>query len=184
MKRLKSAKSFYSVLTPGEIKQRLVIDFNEDDEIIEDFIAASTDWAEMYMGRSVLTQAWDYYFDDFSSITIPDKMVSSVVVTYFDENNAEQTLDAAEYHTDLIEYPAEITCATSWPATYSKPNSVKVSVQAGYLLPDSVPGAIKTGIALIVGHLYNNRENTSPVTLNEIPMGAKSFLDKYRVLIP
>lgn len=184
MKRLQTAKSVYSVLTPGEVKQRLVIDFTEDDEIIADFIDAATDWAEMYMGRSVLTQSWDYYFNDFSYILIPDKMISNVVITYFDENNAEQTLDSAEYYADLVEYPASITCVTSWPATYSRSNAVKVSVESGFLLPDSVPGAIKTGIALIVGHLYNNRENTSPVTLKEIPMGAKSFLDKKRVLIP
>jgi len=39
-----------------------------------------------------------------------------------------------------------------------------------------VPAAVKAAIKLLVGHLYENRENSTEINLNSIPFGVKSLL--------
>ena len=46
--------------------------------------------------------------------------------------------------------------------------------------PMVVNYSIKAAILLITAHLHANRENTSPVKLEAIPMGAHSFLWPHR----
>ena len=182
MKRKIITAPSISIISPSAIRERLVIEHDLDDSLLLALSAEATDWAEEYMGRPIMSQTWAYYYDCFSSVCeIEIKELTGVVVKYFDTDNAEQTLDSAEYYTDPFSSPAKLTPITSWPSTYAKPNAVKVEATAGYLTANSVPSAILTGVALLVGHLYNNREGSTDRRIDSLPMGVESFLDKYRV---
>jgi hypothetical protein len=53
---------------------------------------------------------------------------------------------------------------------------VKVRYVAGDL-----PAAVKSALLLTVGHLFENREASAPIALQELPLGVKSLLDTVKV---
>lgn len=62
------------VVTVEEAKARLRIDFDDDDDLIDAFIRAATDYLEGprgYLGRALLDQTWDLYLDAFPGCQPP-----------------------------------------------------------------------------------------------------------------
>lgn len=45
-----------------------------------------------------------------------------------------------------------------------------------------VPGPVLAAMKLLIGHLYENRETTSPLTIKEVPLAAKSLLTMERII--
>lgn len=108
--------------------------------------------------------------------------VDSVVVKYFDSNNAEQTLASTEY---FVRDPGPDAFATiefngNIPAVYSKKNAVSIEYTAGYL---TVPAPIKTAILMQVATLYENRQNeVVGASANVIAFGTQSILFPYKMM--
>jgi uncharacterized phiE125 gp8 family phage protein len=182
MKRKLTVRPSVAVISVAEAKARLAIDFGDDDLVIESYIAAATDYAEQYTGRAIMLQTWQYYFDSFAcALLIYETNITSVSIKYYDENNTLQTLTDS-YYLDNAAYPSRITPALRFPPTaIARPNSVIIDVVTGHADVKGVPACIVAAIALITGHLYNNRENSSDIELHEIPMGAKALMDMYRI---
>jgi len=160
-----------------DVKQWSVIEGSDDDNLIAMLIVRATNYAEDYMRRQIMPQTWTYYFDSFDPIIcINASPVVSVSIKYDDADDAEQTLDSAEYYADTKAYPVAITAVSSWPTTKAKPNAVRVSLVCGYADANSVPESIKAGVLLLIGHFYEDREGAA-----EIPGSAHMMLDKYRI---
>lgn len=182
MKRKLTVRPSVAVISVAEAKARLAVDFGDDDLVIESYIAAATDYVEQYTGRAVMRQTWQYYFDSFAcALLIYETNITSVAIKYYDEANTLQTLEDS-YYLDSASYPARITPVLRFPNTViTRPNSVIIDVVTGHADAKSVPACIVAAIALITGHLYSNRENSSDIELHEIPMGAKALMDMYRI---
>ena len=120
-------------------------------------------------------------------------------VYYTDSSESTTALTVTtDYLVDAESVPGGILLAygKSWPSfTPSVKSPVKVRYVAGYeksVSTDSppqndyrvnVPKSIKQALLLIVGHYYNNRENTiAGVGLVDIPFGAEYLLWPYRIL--
>ena len=43
-----------------------------------------------------------------------------------------------------------------------------------------VPGPLKLAIKLLVGHFYENREATTMLKIDELPLGIKALIEPYR----
>ena len=101
-------------------------------------------------------------------------------VTYNDENGDEQTLASDNYITYDYLNPTKIGIAygKTWPSTRSEPQAVTVEYTVGYDDASEVPGAIKAAMLLIIGHLYENRQDT----VKKLPTQAENLLWKYRVI--
>ena len=182
MKRKVTTAPTSSPVTLAEVKTQLVIEFSDDDALLTDQIDRATDWAEHYLNRPIMSQVITYYFDSFPGVVkLQTTDISSVVVTYDDSDNAEQTLAGANYYLDAVATPSELTVVDSWPDTYDKPNAVRVAVTAGHATAATVPKSIKAGILMLVGHMYENREGSSDRRVNSVPMGVESFLNTERV---
>ena len=184
IKRVLTTPALELPVIAADVKQWLVIEHTDDDPLIVSMIAQATNFVEQYTGQALLSQTYTYYADSFSGdIELDVTPIQSVAVVYDDTDNTEQTLPATDYYTDLVTYPAILSPVNSWPATYNKPNAVRVEVTAGYTSAALVPEAIKTGILLLVGHLYENRSGVITGTIaSEMPLSVKSFLDKAKVI--
>lgn len=183
MKRaLITAPASYPVST-AEVKAQTTIDFADDDTLLRALIAAATDMAENYTGRSLIAQTWDYYLDDFPScIDIPVGPVSAVTsVKYYDGSNVEQTLNSSLYYTDLRDWPVHLIPVTTWPAVYDKPNAVTVRLVQGHANAAAIPAAIKHAMLMMIAHLYENREAVAEKTMTEVPLGASFLLDQWAI---
>ncbi len=108
-----------------------------------------------------------------------------------DESGASQTMDTADYIVDVTQdigyvYPIINAC---WPTTLARPNAVRIRYHAGYTTDSDspndmpLPKSFRNAILLVLGHLYENRENTTELKLESLPLGAKGLMDGMRLRI-
>lgn len=152
-----------------------------DDAQLEGFLSAAQGYAQHYTGRSIGSQTLELALDEFpdGAIELPLGPVTAISsIKYIDEAGVEQTLDPSAYTLDDygIQCWALPAVDTEWPATLATANALKVRYVAGVL-----PGAVRSALLLVVGHLYANRENTVSTAMQELPMGVKSLLDTVKV---
>jgi uncharacterized phiE125 gp8 family phage protein len=192
--KLKTAPASEPV-TLAEAKLHLKIDSDtSDDDLINNLITAAREQAEKFTGRALINQTWELKMDAFptddddpdSAIVLQMPPLSSVSSIYYlhAETGVNTQLSAANvYDLDTYQEPGRIILryGQTWPAVYSVPNAIVVTFIAGYgSTASSVPSSIKAAILLIIGHLYENREdvltNRTPYSL---PKGANDLLAPY-----
>lgn len=193
---LVTAPSDYAV-TLAEAKAQVRVTHSDEDAKINLFIAAACDYTEQYLSRTLIEQTWDLYYDRFPCrdalvIALPP-LISVTSIKYIDAAGTEQTWDAANYTVDVDqEYHALIypSVNTSYPSTRNYPKAVIVRAVMGYAnsgaspvdYADNVPSTIKQAILLLIGHMWENRENTTVgIEVKTIPMGFEAMLSNHRV---
>lgn len=158
---------------------------NPDDDELSRALAGAHRYAEHYTQTSIGEQVLELALDAFplSAITLPRGPVSSITsVKYIDQAGVLQTLTGSAYKVDTHSVPARLLPAygTSWPATRCEVNAVLIEYNAGQAAAD-IDQAVISALLLITGHLYENREDSTPGALNNIPLGADSLLDAVKV---
>lgn len=121
-------------------------------------------------------------------IRLPGGPVNSLDrVLYTDSAGVDQTMTDAQF--DSYEEPARVLPASgsTWPSTQICMGAVKVRYWAGYSSPDDSPSGtplplpLKQAMLLVLGHLYETREDTADVALISVPMGAEALARPYRL---
>tara|TARA_Y100001963_G_C6640388_1_gene380658 strand:+ start:162 stop:821 length:660 start_codon:yes stop_codon:yes gene_type:complete len=187
--RLQTAPSATAV-SLAEAKTHLRIDstFTTDDTYITTLIDVATAAAENYMGLKIMAQSWFLDIDAFPSyfdllIASPKADATINAITYFDANNASQTLAASNYFVDSTRKPVRIYESPdgNFPSTYERPNAVTVDFALGYSTAGDVPAPIRQAILLMIGSYYETRQTVSDRTYKEIPQTAEYLLQPYRI---
>jgi len=152
-------------ITTAEAKTHLKVDGSDEDELIDGYIAAARQWVENYTSQKLVTQTVQQVFESFPTDCLelrvkPIQSVSSV--GYVDTAGDSQTWSSAEYVTDLISNPARIApgIEKEYPSTGDQINAITVTYVVGYGLAASVPERFKNAIKLLVGEMYENRQNS------------------------
>ena len=163
-----------------EAREHLRIDGTFEDSYLEALIASATDHVEKYCGRSFTEQGLTLYLDAFADeMQLPRGPISAITgITYYDANNALQTLPTSVYDADLISDPAVVALAfnQAWPTTYSRRNAVRIA----YTTAATVPDAVKMAIKLIMGQWFEMRSAVSDKIVYEIPNGIAALLANHR----
>lgn len=184
MKRKLKTAATTMAISLAEAKAQCVVEHSDDDALLEALIKSAQDYAEQYVGFAITQTTHTYAFDCFPvALPIQSPNITSVVVTYDDEDNVEQILSTSKYWLDDIVYPASITARDTWPSTYDKPNAVRVDITSGESNAADVPAAIKQAMLLLIAHGYANREAEVVGVSNNLKLGVEQFLDAYRVPI-
>lgn len=172
-------------VTLAEAKAHLRVTITNDDDLIDALIQAARVQAENYTGRAFVTQTWDLKLDAFPEvIEVPlPPLISVSSVKYTDTDGVQQTLATSGYTVDTTAQPGRIVPAfdDDWPDTRGHINDVEVRFVAGYGAPAAVPAAIRQALLLILGELYERRENAIVgTTINPVPLSAEYLLAPYR----
>jgi uncharacterized phiE125 gp8 family phage protein len=174
-----------SVITTDEAKAHLKVYSDDEDALIEAFIAAATahlDGPAGWLGRAIGLQTLEARFDTFECGTLQlpyPPLVELVSVKYLDSDTVEQVA-APETYEIMGQMIVPIERGT-WPTPLRRREAIRVRYQAGY---ENVPAPIRAAILLMVGDLYANRETTigssNSVT---VPMSTtvENLLGLYRV---
>lgn len=164
-------------------------DHNEDADLLRRAKVARAR-AELYLGRSLITQTITLYLDAFPAgelIYLPRGPVQSVTsVKYIDAAGAQQTVPADQYQLDNVPELARLVprLGSSWPPVYDQLAAVEVAYVAGYGdTPDDIPEDIAQALLLLVADAYENRESTVlGLNVTEIKNGtALDLLSPYRI---
>ena len=166
-----------------------------DDDLIELYISAATGAAEDYLQRYLAQRTLRLKRDDFPTenqdgvtiITLPVYPVLSVdSINYVDLAGATQTLTGYEVDSDSI--PARIRVLEP-PDVKEGLSGLTINVTVGYASGDSpatadlIPAQIKQAILLMVGQMYEHRENVVVGTIaTELPKTFEYLLHPHRVI--
>lgn len=120
----------------ADAKLALKIDDNDQDELVEAWVAGIVTHAENLTGRSFVNQVWRVTLDAFpAAVELPRPPIATVTfVKFYDANGALQTLAPQDYTVDAVSEPGYVVPAPgkSWPATSGQINAVQVEYSAGY----------------------------------------------------
>jgi uncharacterized phiE125 gp8 family phage protein len=160
-----------------------------DDDQIEMFVQAAREWCEQYTRRALAVQTIEVVYDDFpeNDMELPLTPTNSITsITYINEAGSQVTVSNSVYSLDDYSKPNWVLLRSnqSWPVTSGGANNVKITAVVGNNTTN-IPFAIKAAILLIVGNLYENRQEdlvgSSRNTFNSLPMGVYNLLQPYRL---
>jgi uncharacterized phiE125 gp8 family phage protein len=158
----------------------------EQNARIESLLAVVTSLVEDELHRALLTQSWQMNLERFPFVcneivlNRPPLQEDSVEITYFDEDNAQQTWDAANYFVDAVSEPGRVVLAPTkrWPVTYCRPDAVQITFDCGF---EEVPKGIKTAILFWTKILFDNPDPLTEKDLKAVPRTLDALLQKFRV---
>lgn len=177
----------------GEMVRQCRAVMEDDYPILEDKIAEAREFIERQLDRQFVQATYQLKMDRFPTAnggTIELRKPPIVKVNsiqYVDSNGETQSLVASAYVVDTHSEPGRIQPAFghSWPATLPQMNAVTVEFVAGYGADGAtqqqsavaVPRRIKSTIAMLAAHLFENREASLEVKLEAIPFGVREMMD-------
>lgn len=169
-----------ATVTVEEVKTHLRLDTSDDDAYCSALISAADSWMEEYLQRTLTVRARTLKAVSLcTGMQLPYGPANSITsITYLDGSNVRQTLANTEY--ELIDgrvYPA---FNKYWPYALPYPGSVAITYQAGYA-PADLPAAIKQGVLMFIGLLYENREQVTNVQTYEAPVGLYHLVQPWRL---
>lgn len=184
-------KELYTLVTPAAIApvsleeclSDLRIDNSDEDDLIEAYIRAATEFCSEVVGRKLINEVWKYSirFVGDGKIELPFQPVSELIeVQYFDNDNASQTIPLNNfyvYNYDTVS-TIEPVLNYTWPLSYNRRDAINITFKTGYGdNPESVPETIRRAIRLMVVHMYEIR---SPIMVGpnviEVPMSVQALL--------
>lgn len=173
------------------------IDTDEQDEITR-IISVATEYAESYTNRLWTTGSRSEFFDAFPVSSDRSKLglylpsakggITITSVTYYDTDYVQQTLASNLYRLVGAQDRAYLFPAFGelWPtdlANEAKHIEITYSIDGSV----SVPASVKQAILLLVGALYEYREDgvidNAGLALVKAPKGAEDLLNPYRIRI-
>ncbi len=174
----------YEPVTLSEMKEHLRITDSTEDDFIITLIQVAREYCEHYENRAYCLQTVTAKYSAFGErIILPVNPVIEIEsITYIDNSGITQTLDSSQYEIDNYSCPAFVYPAygISFPNVRDVPNPITITYTAGYdaepSLGEDVPARVKHAIKLLVGHLYEHREENSEMILTNIPFGVKNLL--------
>lgn len=166
---------------------------NSEDEILNLYLSAATDWAEQFTRRALITQTWEVRTKEFPhqaahpEMVLPRGKLQSVTsVKYLDLSDVEQTLASSVYEVDTTSDPGRVLLGydQDWPDVLDYPDAVRVRYVCGYGdTPATVPIAVRQAIMLAASHFDLVREMFVLGTIaTKVPFSAESLLQPYRLL--
>ena len=156
------------------------------DAEIEAIIPTARQMIENEANSGLITQSWYRWYDWHfpCRMELPWGPLQSITaITYTDGNGDTQTLSTDIYTADPDGDPAAVFLAYNqvWPVTRCVQKAVRVEYVAGYG-DDAVdvPEALRHAVAVMTAELFNNREATAPVALQQVPWGIKQLIGRYK----
>lgn len=178
-------------VTLGEAKAHLRVDSTDEDAYVAGLIAAARQMAEAYTQRQLITATYTMKLHDFpvgeNPICLPRTPLGSVSsITYLDADDVTTTLSTNVYEVldnDTTAYIA-LKPGQIWPsARFEQYEAVTITFTAGYGAATSdVPATARSAMFLIIGNLFENREQAVIGTITaELPFGVTTLLDTIKV---
>ena len=168
------------------MKQRVRVDFADDDTVIEAMIRDAVRRIDgpKGIGIAMMQQTWRYALDGLSAeIVLPGWPVKSVTaIRYLDGDHVEQTVPADRYRLVLDINPARIVLSRghSWPATASTRAAARIDYVLGEANPADVHEDLISAVCLYTGYRYEHREAAGEGAIAELPMSVQHILHEHQ----
>lgn len=176
-----------------EAKKHLMVDHPEDDTLITGLITSARQQVEDFCQRSVIDQTLTVTLDRFplpsdgtgNRLYLPRPTLIEIdSIEYLDSNGDTQTLDPDDLIIDASDLETALRpgYGTSWPSVRHCASAVEIVYSSGWANAAAVPAAIKTGMMLLIGHWYKNREEVTAGSTNQLPVAFEALCRPWRCM--
>ena len=161
-----------------------------DDTYIGTLITTAREICEDIQHRAYITRTYQLTLDAWPCGVLelpmsPALTISSIV--YTDSAGTDTTWDSDEYQLDATGFVGRLSPAYGyqWPsATLRELAGIKITYTAGYgATAASVPSKTRHAIMMLLGELYENREDTDKMQGYDVSFGVKALLGFERVVL-
>jgi uncharacterized phiE125 gp8 family phage protein len=182
-----------------------LIESNPDDNDLLGYLEAAIEHAEDFTGLSIALRTWELALDNFphswpphswhgcathdNGIELPRSPFISVESFFAPEGgSSDGEFDLGDdYIVDDFSQPPRLLPVLAWPFMTSSTNAIRIRFRAGYRTESyfdtdydgaqTLPAAIRQALLLLVGHFFENRENSVEKALSTIPQGFQALLE-------
>lgn len=186
-------------ITLEQAKAHLKVDGTSEDAYIQGLINACTTMAENYTQLQFMQAVWELQVDDWHDRSLSHQLdkcplVSVDSIKYFDETNTELTIPVEDYQVYTGRTPGVYRFVTTLPlpSVYDRLDATRIRYTAGYGAAGAsaedqraaVPSPIKAAILLLIGHLYENRQDEQVGTIvTKLTKNSEWLLHPYRLYL-
>jgi len=168
--KIKDGQTIIEPVSLDELKTHLRVDNELEDLLIPSLGVTARQYIEKLTDQILIEQSVLVYFDKFPLLTdcleLPIYPIKSIThIKYLAEAETVltnlTTWEVEKYRADLISRKARIApiSTESFPTALSEINAVEIELVAGFGDATKVPDIFKTAIKLIVGEMYEHRQN-------------------------
>lgn len=178
-----------NVVSLIQAKAHLRVEHSDDESLIETLIGVAQNVVEGYTGRFLQQVEGSFYFDDFHEFMNlhagPNLALrnsnSAEGVTYLDTAGRRIVVDLDKYVLEGKGYPARLRMLdTPSDVESDSLNAVRVDVTVGHTQADR-PDALIAAMLLIIGHLYENRQDVGQHKTHATPLASRYLMEPYRL---
>ncbi len=172
-------------VTIEEARLHLRISGTDEDALVARLISAARSHVEQVTKRSLITQGWRTYLDDWPEgrvVRLPTGPVQSVeAITIFDADGMPMSLGSDDFTLDGAGSPPRLKVKPAVGGAGQPINGIEIDFTAGYGdTAASVPKPLIQAILLLVGHWYEHREAGADIVTASFPFGFDALLTGYR----
>ncbi len=180
------------LVAAADAKAALRIEHTDDDAVIAAISAAAETWLDGWEGvlrRALVTQQWRIAVceaDGYGRLFAPLSPVQSLEAIQYYPPDSETLTTATLSNFRLIKAPdwayVEPKPGFSWPSVDDRPDALQAVFKIGYGdTAAAVPATIVHAAKLLIGHFYENREQTTALKLSELPLGVQALIAPHRL---
>lgn len=161
----------------------------EDDTYIDELLERATAHVETITSRKLVSQTWRAYLDAWPAggvpIELPFGRVTSVTrFNWLGSDAVDHTLtENTNYAVSVVGWFPKVVPIGSWPTgSLFVVDPIRIEFVAGFGLPVSVPGDLRSAILILAAHWYKNREIVRIGNIvSELPRSFDALVAPWRI---
>lgn len=170
-----------------ELKAYLRVDHDADDDLLDTFIAAAREYAEIACGRSFIERGYSLFLDawpESRALTLPrPPLLEVTAINIYEENNTSAEFSDDYYFVDAMGAPGRVVLSSSAaaPTPGRDVNGIEVQFTAGYGdVATDVPAQLRAAMMQVAAFMYENRGANA--TQAALAAGVSSVFSAYRTV--
>lgn len=150
------------IVTTADVKEYANISTSANDTMIGELIIAARrlceNKANLALVEKTISEVYPSFSDFYTKSQLnagPVKTITSI--TYYDTDNASQTVSDSNYTLDSVSIPAKVNFISTFdtPDTYTRTDAVKVTYTVGLTRDEDIKLA-EVAIKSVVAYIYDN----------------------------
>ena len=175
-------------ITLAEVRAQLRVEHTDDDTLLTRLIAVAVAYTDVMgaLGHAMISQKWGQWVNSTppqSVKLILGPVIQVNAVKYYDTDGDLQTDTLSNYQVTGTSFASYVEPAEGfdWPVTQERADAIRIEYTIGYgEATTDIPDTLRHALMLLVGHWYDNRENTAMDKLSNIPYGFDMLVDMHR----